>query len=78
MSAAELRKAAETLRAKWDVEPVLLQPDAVDALADLLDEVWAWREEGLGLIPDSNIGDAWLGVESRAKALARLINGGAA
>lgn len=54
-----------------------MHPGVGLALADWLDEVWAWMEEGVGLLPEGNIGDAWIGVRSHALTVARLINGGA-
>lgn len=53
----------------------LMAPPVALALADLLEEVAAWREEGLGLIPEGNVGDAWLEVEKLAKQAAATILG---
>lgn len=43
----------------------------LDAVADLLEEVAGWREEGLGVLPLTNLGDAWVEVEDRAVSIAR-------
>ncbi|MFI5426082.1 hypothetical protein [Aeromicrobium sp. UC242_57] len=52
-----------------------MSPTVALAVADLLEEVGAWREEGLGLIPEGNLGDAWLEVEKRGKQTADIILG---
>lgn len=53
----------------------VMHPGVGLALADLLEEVAGWRDEGLGLMPEGNVGDAWLSVERQVKVIARLING---
>jgi hypothetical protein len=54
-----------------------MHPGVGLALADWLEEVGAWIDEGVGLLPEGNIGDVWIAMRSHAKTVARLINGGA-
>lgn len=55
-----------------------MHPGVGIAVADWLDLVGAWRDEGLGLIPPySNIGDVWADIERQAHSLADLILGDA-
>lgn len=45
-------------------------------VADWLEEVAAWMDEGVGLLPATNIGDVWIGMRQHALALARAYLGG--
>ena len=54
----------------------IMHPGVGLALADWLDLVAAWTDEGLGLVPpDINIGDAWADIDGQALVLADLILG---
>lgn len=50
-------------------------PAVALAVADWLEEVAGWREEGLGFMPRSNLADAWGCVERQAIYLARTYLG---
>lgn len=61
---------------KSTYERLIVHPGVGLALADWLDVVSGWLDEGLGLIPPySNIGDAWADIERQAYSLADLILG---
>ena len=57
-------------------EHIASWPPAVAlAVADWLEEVAAWMVEGVGLLPATNIGDAWIGMRQQARAVARAYLG---
>lgn len=51
------------------------QPGVGLALAQWLDNVAAWEDEGVGILPQTNLADAWAETLRRAADVARLING---
>jgi hypothetical protein len=51
------------------------RPAVALAVADWLDEVAGWREEGLGLNPSTNFADAWGEIERCAHRVARAYLG---
>jgi hypothetical protein len=50
-------------------------PAVALAVADWLEEVAAWMDEGVGLLPATNIGDVWIGMRQHALAVARTYLG---
>jgi hypothetical protein len=82
MSAEVLREAADAMRNDAEsANPEAIHPDAAWhpavalTVAELLDEVAGWREEGLGLMPTTNLADAWSCVERQANVVARAYLG---